>query len=290
MTGIGFTGSPLDRDDVLRNDPLALAAALKSPQARLLRMIGLEPELSDEWNLIWDDVPEGGVIDNFVFLGLLDDAPCFAALPPRPADGKPAPPSWRVLTTLSDDQAAIWGTAKSVIDWHWRHGFCAVCGSGSTIFRGGWARRCDSCGAEHFPRVDPVVIMLAVSGDRALVGRQASFPANRYSALAGFIEPGESMEEAVRREIYEEAGIRCGAVHYVASQPWPFPSSLMIACIAEAESEEITLDTRELEHAFWVEKSAVQQAFDPGCDDPVFLIPPVQAIAHHLFLHWAFHR
>jgi len=290
MTGIGFTGSPLDRNDAMRNDAAAIAAALRSPLARLLRMEGLEPALSEDWALIWDDVPSDAQHADYIFLGLYDDAPCFAALPPRPASPTVSRPGWHLLSTLPDDQAAIWGAAKSVIDWHWRHGFCAVCGAASTVFRSGWARRCNDCNAEHYPRVDPVVIMLAVDGERALVGRQPSFPAGRYSALAGFIEPGESLEEAVRREINEEAGVRCGAVHYVASQPWPFPSSLMIACIAEAETTDIVLDENELEHAFWVEKADVQQAFDPNCADPVFILPPPQAIAHHLFLHWAFHR
>jgi NAD+ diphosphatase len=153
------------------------------------------------------------------------------------------------------------------------------------MFRAGWARKCNACEAEHFPRVDPVVIMIAEHQGRALLGRQPAWPAGRYSALAGFLEPGESIEEAVAREIFEEAGVRVSNVRYIASQPWPFPSSLMLACVADAEDDAITLDTHELEDAIWVERDVVRAvlAGEPG----PFLAPPPYAIAHTLLSAWA---
>src|SRR5213075_2648787 len=134
-------------------------------------------------------------------------------------------------------------------NWHSRHPHCSVCGTASGIVRGGWSRRCPNCGAEHFPRSDPVVIMLAQHDGRLLLGRQPHYPPDRYSALAGFVEPGETIEAAVAREIREEAGIAVAHVRYVASQPWPFPSSLMIGCHARALSEALTVDYTELEDA-----------------------------------------
>jgi NAD+ diphosphatase len=172
-----------------------------------------------------------------------------------------------------------------VLDWHARHRFCARCGSTTHLFRAGWGRQCDACYTEHFPRVDPVVIMIAEHDGRALLGRGKGWPEGRYSALAGFLEPGESIEEAVAREIHEEAGVRVTGVRYVSSQPWPFPSSLMIACIGEAEDDAITLDTTELEDAMWVPRDLVRAilAGEPG----PFVAPPSYAIAHTLLTEWA---
>ena len=147
--------------------------------------------------------------------------------------------------------AALWGTARSLNEWHNRHGFCGICGGETGIFRGGWGRRCGQCEAEHFPRVDPVVIMLAEHEGRVLLGRQPQYPPGCYSALAGFVEPGESIEEAVARELMEEAGVTVGAVRYVASQPWPFPGSLMIACIADADERALTLDAERARGRVW---------------------------------------
>ena len=136
---------------------------------------------------------------------------------------------------VSAQALAILGQAKAILHWHARHGHCANCGAPTRIAAAGWRRECDACKAQHFPRTDPVVIMLAVDGEQCLLGRQARFPKGMYSCLAGFLEPGETIEEAVRREIHEEAGIDCGEVAYVASQPWPFPSSLMIGCLARGD-------------------------------------------------------
>ncbi|HWU94415.1 MAG TPA: NAD(+) diphosphatase, partial [Sphingomonas sp.] len=163
--------------------------------------------------------------------------------------------------------------------------FCANCGTPTSVSHAGCARSCPHCGAEHFPRVEPVVIMLAERGDKVLLGRQPSWPPGRYSALAGFLEVGESIDEAVRRETQEESGIRIGAVRYVASQPWPFPASLMVACIGEALNEDIQIDVHELEHVDWFSREAVRMALarDPAAP---FLGPPPYAIAYTLLTAW----
>jgi NAD+ diphosphatase len=165
-----------------------------------------------------------------------------------------------------------------------RHRFCAVCGTGTEAFRAGWGRKCPACGAEHFPRVDPVVIMLAEHGDKVLMGRGPGWPPGRYSALAGFLEPGESLEEAVARETFEEAGVRVRDVRYVASQPWPFPSSLMIAAIGVADDDALTIDENELEDAIWVTRDEVR-AVMAGEGGP-FVPPPPYAIAFNLLTAW----
>ena len=283
----GFTGGLLDRADRLRHDPDALAAAMGNWQARLLKLHAWEPEVTDDGQLGWTMLTEAPDEAEFVLLGLDDGKPRFAAFMP----GEAAPPPFRspnlfgVLDRLREGEAATFAAARSVLDWHARHGFCARCGSPTRMFRAGWGRMCDNCGAEHFPRVDPVVIMIAEHDGRALLGRQASWPAGRYSALAGFLEPGESIEEAVAREISEEAGVRISGVRYIASQPWPFPSQLMIACVGVAEDDAITLDDNELEDAIWVPRDEVRTILAGG--DGAFLAPPPYAIAHTLLTEWA---
>jgi NAD+ diphosphatase len=200
----------------------------------------------------------------------------------------PGPRSWAIfgiLNRLDWRDAAIWGAARSLLEWHARHPYCALCGQPSTPFRAGWGRRCVACGGEHFPRVDPVVIMIAEHEERILLARQPQYPPGRYSALAGFVEPGESIEEAVARELQEEAGIDASDVRYVASQPWPFPGQLMIACTARAASAEIVLDRTELEDAFWASRDEVAAAL-AGAPGARFLAPPPYAIAHTLLRHW----
>ncbi|NMN57260.1 NAD+ diphosphatase [Xanthobacter sp. SG618] len=170
---------------------------------------------------------------------------------------------------------------KALRAWHTRHGFCANCGAASRIVDAGWRRDCPSCGAQHFPRTDPVVIMLTARGDRCLLGRQPHFAPGMWSTLAGFVEPGETIEDAVRRETLEEAGVRTGKVRYLASQPWPFPMSLMIGCIAEATSEELVIDRNELEDARWFGRDEVTLMLTRAHPDGLFVPPPI-AIAHHL--------
>lgn len=173
------------------------------------------------------------------------------------------------------------GGANAMLNWHQRHRFCANCGAPSKVSMAGWRRDCTDCGAQHFPRVDPVVIMLAVDGDRCLLGRQPQFAPGMYSALAGFLEPGESIENAVRREVQEEGGITCSQVTYFASQPWPFPSSLMIGCFARAVDTDLVVDTTELEDARWFTREEVAEMI-AGTHAGGLSAPKPYAIAYHL--------
>lgn len=282
----GFTGGTLNRADPLRHDADALAAAMGDWRARLLKLDGFDPVLGSDGRLEWTTLADAPDDAELVLLGLDGTRPHFAAF----EQGMRAPPGrsmrlFMVLDQMQPGEAATYAAARSLLDWHSRHQFCANCGTQTTMFRAGWGRTCAQCSTEHFPRVDPVVIMIAEHDGRALLGRQPAWPQGRYSALAGFLEPGESIEEAVAREIFEEAGLRVSGVRYIASQPWPFPSSLMIACVGDAEDDAITLDTNELEDAIWVDRAVVQAvlAGEPG----PFLPPPPYAIAHTLLTAWA---
>jgi NAD+ diphosphatase len=185
------------------------------------------------------------------------------------------------------DEASMLGSAKALMHWHARRRFCSNCGQLTEVAAGGWRRECPACKMHHFPRTDPVVIMLAVEGDACLLGRQPRFPRGMYSALAGFLEPGETMEAAVRREIHEEAGVACGEVRYFASQPWPFPSSLMIGCFAQALSRAFSVDHVELEDARWFSREEAMALLERR--HPEGLTAPIpMAIAHHLLKRWAF--
>ena len=283
---VGFTGGTLDRADRLRHDPEALAAALGDWRARLLKLHAWEPEVADDGALAWTTLADASDDAELLLLGLDAGRPRFVALVPgdRAAPFFRSPALMAALDQLRPEEAATYATARALLDWHARHGFCANCGHATAIFRAGWGRSCPQCRAEHFPRTDPVVIMLAEHDGRALVGRQASWPAGRYSALAGFLEPGETIEEAVRREIMEETGVPTAAVRYLASQPWPFPSQLMIACIAQATADTITLDEHELEAAMWVTRDEVRAAL-AGAGP--FQAPPPYAIANTLLREWA---
>lgn len=279
---LGFTGSPIDRAEALRRDPAAIAAAYRDPAARWLILDELRPvmNVADAVPVIaWHPAPADAA--GSVLLGLIDRAPRWAAA------GMAAPPfkaidarSAAMLCPAAD--AAIIAHARSLIDWHMRHGFCARCGQPTVAERGG-QRRCCPCGAEHYPRTDPVVIMLVTDGDRALLGRGPRMPPGFLSALAGFVEPGESLEEAVAREVMEEVGIAVGGVRYVASQPWPFPSSLMLGAIAEATTTTIVPDPLEIEEARWASRAELRAALAGG---GTFALPPPLAIAHTLVRSW----
>ena len=282
----GFTGATLDRADALRANDAALAAAKADPRARLLVLSGLEPLPGADGRLAWKPLAGADPASDLLLLGLDDGVPCFAELKYAEADTvNRSMAVMQVLARLPAEDAALYGGARSVIDWHYRHLFCARCGAGTALFRAGWGRKCAQCNSEHFPRVDPVVIMLAEFEGRVLLGRQPMFPPRFFSALAGFVEPGESIEEAVRRELFEEAGVRAGEVRYVVSQPWPFPSSLMIGCVAEVDGDALTLDATELQDAMWVDRAEVEAALGAHADAR-FVPPPPVALAHTLLRAW----
>jgi NAD+ diphosphatase len=285
---IAFGGSPLDRASLRRGDAAWLAAqgpaGLYLPfwENRLLLRdgrVGLLP-----WRAGWEGCRS-------VFLGLEDGRALFALALAAPLDGETFEEMRAAALMLPARDTAIAGQAKALLDWHARHGFCANCGAGTAAAEGGWRRDCGSCGAQHFPRTDPVVIMLPVLkgknglGDHCLMGRNARFPAPLYSAFAGFVEPGETMEEAVRRELLEEAGIAVGAVRYHASQPWPFPSSFMLGCYAEATGRDFRIDGEEIVDARWFSKDEARARLADEINDDVRM-PAAIAIAHHLVKDW----
>jgi len=189
-----------------------------------------------------------------------------------------------IMTKLDPRAAECAATARALTEWHRTHGFCASCGVASTVSTGGWQTDCASCGRHHFPRTDPVVIMLILSGNSVLMGRSPGWPEGMYSLLAGFIEPGETVEAAVRREVFEEAGVRVGQGDYLASQPWPFPASLMFGCIGHATSTEINIDPVEIEAAIWVTREDMMQVF--AGDHPQINKPRNGAIAHFILQNW----
>ena len=266
----------MDRADLLRAQPDKLAELAARPGARQLQWADGMPRLDEAGQLAWASVDQPGV-----FLGMDGESPCFSPLPPTQA----GPAAFALLAQLDERDAPLFACALSLANWHGRHGHCSVCGQATDMVRGGWSRRCSACGAEHFPRTDPVVIMLAEHDGRLLLGRQPHYPPGRFSALAGFVEPGETIEAAVSREIKEEAGIEVAEVRYVASQPWPFPSSLMIGCRARALSDQLTIDFTELDDARWFSRDEVAAAV-AGDEDAPFLPPPRWAIARTLLEDW----
>lgn len=286
----GFTGSPLDRCDAARHDPALVAAMRADPAARLLVMADLVPERDAAGALAWgplDAAPEGLEL---ALLGRLDGVPRFVALQPGVEARRRSPELFELLNALPAGEAATYAAARSLVDWHAHHRFCAACGQPTEPFRAGWGRQCTACATQHFPRTDPVVIMLPQHGQgdgaRVLVARQPAFAPGVLTALAGFAEPGESIEEAVAREVFEEAGLRTTAVTYWASQPWPFPSQLMIGCLAQVADDVVRLDEQELEAARWVTRAEVRAAL-AGAADAVFRTPAPHTVANYLLRRWA---
>jgi NAD+ diphosphatase len=272
-----FSGPGIDRADQVRVDEARLAeVASRDDGLQLLWRDGLPAVGADgrlEWTL---------ATSSELFLGIKDGRARFSASEQPHADARAA---FDTIGALSFEEAPLFAAALSLAWWHSRHRFCANCGAGTRIERGGWSRVCPECAAQHFPRVDPVVIMLAEHEGRLLLGRQPQYPQGRYSALAGFLEPGESIEAAVARELHEEAGIEVADVRYTASQPWPFPSSLMIGCHARALGADLVIDTTELDDARWFSRSQVEAAL-AGDPDAAFQPPPRFAIARTLLEHW----
>jgi len=302
---IPFTGNPLNRASEKRTDAEWLAAKLRDPSSLILPMWRLQPFLIGEQKR--DQAAELGLFRPglcesmaapdapSVFLGLEGERALFALDVSAANDPENSGPlagfghfteARASAMALPMKDAAIMGQAKAMIDWHNRHGFCPNCGSRTQLTDGGYRRHCDVCTMDHFPRTDPVVIMLGVHGDACLVGRNKRFPGNFYSALAGFMEPGETIEEAVRRELMEEVNLKVGAVRYVATQPWPFPSSLMIGCIAEAESRDFKPDGEEISDGRWLTRDEAKRLI-AGERMPDIAVPPSIAIAHHLIKAWA---
>lgn len=315
---VTFGGSGLDRAAQIRSDDAKLAQALQHPGAKCVVLwrgkLLLEGDGLDRLALL--PLSHKVLIDEgansplpILFLGLLDDgAPCFARDISRwepvgqdlSAVGNFVDPSVqrhpelpddlgfaelrRVMVRLTLRAAELAATAKAVVGWHETHRFCARCGSESVVVQGGWQRSCLSCGGQHFPRTDPVVIMLVTYGGKVLLGRSPGWPEGMYSLLAGFVEPGETIEAAVRREVMEEAGVPVGQVDYLASQPWPFPASLMIGCSGVALSDRISIDPVEIEDALWVTKSDMMQVF--AGEHPVIQPARKGAIAHFLLRNW----
>lgn len=296
-----FAGNPLDRGDVQRRQPQWLETQAANPQSRFLPLWQLNVLLqtASETHLGWLSPAEIKLLDIEVppvFLGLLEGVAHFAIDVSHLGDPQHElnlDDAWQFVesraaaTRVSAAEAGILAQSRSQINWHQRHRFCSVCGQPTEQGRGGHVRRCPACKAEHFPRTDPVAIMVVIDGERCLLGQSRGrlSRTGRYSALAGFIDQGESIEEAVRREVKEEAGIEVGEVRYHSSQPWPFPSSLMIGCHAVALSRDIHIDDEEMTDVRWFSRDEVRLALKG--ENPNLQVPDPIAIAHHLIKAWA---
>ena len=304
---VTFGGSGLDRAAHLRGDPVAQADFWA--KGRVLTLWKGRPLVDAGQTIAWlsSDNPLSGQPNTAIFLGFSHDTPVFAqdvsawepAAEIAPSTGffdaqvqmHPDLPDSTgfhelraVMAQLSPRDAELAATARALLEWHRSHGFCASCGAKSDMTNAGWQRNCPVCNTSHFPRTDPVVIMLITQGNRLLLGRGPTWPEGMYSLLAGFIEPGETIEAAVRREVFEESGIRIGQVDYLSSQPWPFPASLMLGCRGEALTDQITVDPVELQDARWVTKEELLSAF--AGTHPQIKPSRRGAIAQFIMQHW----
>ncbi|HJP27396.1 MAG TPA: NAD(+) diphosphatase [Dehalococcoidia bacterium] len=298
-----FAGNPLDRGDQARRDEDLLKAMMRQDNTKLLPFHKLKPlvQRGSQAALAWigheflGDLPEeaggpkflGFDIDQnphfAVDISVVEDPSHIAALVPGAEfeDGRAA------ATDIPSEQSGVLAQARSNLNWHAQHRFCSVCGSESQSQRGGLMRECPKCKSQHFPRTDPVAIMLVYKGDRCVMGQTlARQNSTFYSCLAGFMDQGEAIEEGVRREVMEEAGIKVGKVTYHSSQPWPFPASLMIGCHAEANSDEIVIDDGEMSDVRWFTRDEVKLALEDKLEG--VNIPGPIAIAHHLIKAWVY--
>jgi NAD+ diphosphatase len=306
---ITFGTSGLDRAAHLRNDPEAIARLLADDTAGVVPFWRAKPLVGTEGLVVLPMAHPvfAAATEAPIFLGLDARGPMFARdisgwVPPEaPADldsfldrteqQHPELPTGQVfaelrgvMTRLTRRDAELAAAARQLLEWHRTHSFCSMCGSPSDVTHAGWQRTCPACGRHHFPRTDPVVIMLITHGNRVLLGRSPGWPEGMFSLLAGFVEPGETMEAAVRREVFEETAVRVGEVGYLASQPWAFPSSLMMGCRGEALSDEITIDPVEIEAARWMSREELLQVFMGT--HPDMREPRRGAIAHSLLSAW----
>ena len=310
---VTFGGSALDRAGELRGNAEGVAAAMQHQDARAVVFWRGKPLIARTRpahlaRLPMDHPVLGATSLPPILLGREDGAPRFAYdISEWTPDGldadqlgafldpseqhHPALPDdhvfaelRRVMTWLNPRDAELAASGKAVFGWHAAHGFCAKCGAVSVMASAGWQRNCTACGASHFPRTDPVVIMLITHGNSVLMGRSPGWPEGMYSLLAGFVEPGETLEAAVRREVFEEAGVTVGQVNYLSSQPWPFPASLMFGCEGEATSRDITIDPVEIEDALWVTREDMMEIF---AGNHATILPARKgAIAHFLLENW----
>ncbi|GAA6209439.1 NAD(+) diphosphatase [Cognatishimia sp. WU-CL00825] len=309
---VTFGGAGLDRMNLLRSDAEAFDKALKAPDARSIVLWRGKPLVHGDSDKALVRLPLDHPIfatraERPVLLGKDDGTVVFASdisgwdpesqeLPDngfldKTQQQHPAVPASdafielrNIMADLSAMDAELAATARSVIEWHRLHRFCATCGAGTDIASGGWQRSCGACGRQHFPRIDPVVIMLITNGNRVLVGRGVDWPEDMYSLLAGFVEPGETPEAAVRREVFEEAGVQVGDVRYLGSQPWPYPSSLMMGCHGIATSSEITIDPAEIADAVWLTREEMMSCFEGT--HPTIRPARKGSIAHFILQNW----
>ena len=311
---VTFGGSALNRAAELRSRE-EQAALQAHPSAKTTLFWRGKPLVQDQADdalgLAWVDLDHpalGRAAGSLVFLGLnAENEPLFLAdisiwepeeLPetlnafldpsqqvhPALTNGEYFAELRVIMTQLSARDAELAATGRGLLEWHRTHGYCATCGAPSNMAMAGWQRNCPACNRSHFPRTDPVVIMLITLGNKVLMGRSHAWPEGMYSLLAGFVEPGETLEAAVRREVFEESGIRVGQVRYLASQPWPFPASLMFGCAGEALNEDIVIDPKEIEDALWVSREELLDVFEGVHPE----IKPARkgAIAHFLLENW----
>ncbi len=286
-----FAGPYLDRSAHLRQDPAWFESALTDPKSRAIPVWNsrslIEGDKAARAALIeLHDIPtESRNSEALILLGRVGDAHLFAyeiestAAPEIRAGARFEDLRW-IASRLPEDEAGLLAYASAMISWRRRHRYCGNCGSNTRPAKGGHVLICSdsSCGIEHFPRLDPAIIVLVSDGERALLGRQASWPAGRYSTIAGFVEPGESLEDAVAREVAEETGIDVGQIQYFSSQPWPFPSSLMLGFTAQAHTQEIRLNDQELEDARWFSRAELA--------DGTLRLPPNPSISYRLIEYW----
>lgn len=285
-----FANSGLDAREDAR-DEKSIQAFLKDKTARAIILHKGQPALNPDFSLLTiapQDLKGANLFDpGPLFLGTDTTGPVFAFSIEAPIEIAPEEsfqPLRMVGGKMPHSDLGIAGRARSLFDWHRTHLFCAACGQKTYPQQSGLKRACGTCATEHFPRVNPVVIMLVIKGDECLLGRGPGWPEGFYSALAGFVSPGESMEEACVREVFEEVGLKVRDIEYVFSQPWPFPSQLMLGLVCHTDEQDLKINKAEIEDAKWVTKDEVKAVFNKTGDS--FVRPPRMTIAHQLLKQW----